>query len=59
MKVKLSREAAKVWRFLLERGNRHLPLRELTADLHMSKTAIQRALLELDDAQLISYEEDV
>lgn len=57
MATEISPLAGKLWRLLTERGGRYT-IEELQADLRASKAAIARAIAELEEARLISAEED-
>ena len=55
--TKFSPLAVHLWRLLTERPGRY-SIGELTRDLRASKTAIGRAVTELEAARLITVEED-
>ena len=55
--MEVSPLAAKLWRLLTERPGRYT-IDELRVDLRASKTAIIRAVTELEDLRLLQVEED-
>lgn len=54
--MELSTNASKLWRLLTERGAEY-SLTEIKRELGISKTALTRALMELEEEGLISLED--
>lgn len=56
MTLRTSDAAAKVWHFLRDRSPKEIEISELVRELQLSKSAIMRALAEIEQAGIIFTE---